>query len=71
MKRRTDSLRYLNIKGGRSWLLEPKETKKEQRNTETKGRVWVTEAKREAFQGKEINRSNAGVNWVRAKPKIF
>lgn len=51
-------------------MLEPKETKKEKRDTETKGRVWVTEAKGEAFQ-EEINRSNAGVNWIRAKSKIF
>lgn len=52
-------------------MFEPRETKKKQRDTETKGRVWVTEAKGEAFQGEEINRSNAGVNWVWAKPKIF
>ena len=36
MKRRPDSLRYLNIKGWEK-LLEPKETKKEQRDPETKG----------------------------------
>jgi len=50
--------------------LSQKRPRKNKR-TETKGRVWVTEAEGEAFLGEAINRSNAGVNWVRAKPKIF